>query len=356
VPRWLIRRAFSLHVVLHYLCWKPETLHVEVNADLRSAHRRIAPWIALKTLGRSERLMVVFTTLLASHRAPWLSNRIVAGSFVQLLSLSLGAILLCLLHPAATSAQINYGSFSGTTVDYLNVTEQTTTADSLPLFAAPALSANSLDFNPVGFDATASDPAGPAADTTGARLTFTIQAHAGQIVPIIVFSEAGDTTLAGAGTDNTSTEVTANGTITINAVDGAPITPVVRPISLAFSPSGGDYGLATDGGGLPIFHTSWSGSLSLNLAQILTTASVPFTLGATNVSIDLVNTLAATSEAGTQALIGKKDFSVAVVPEPTSLALVAVAWISLFGVRSLSCRRIQLRNFSASIKRQERTV
>jgi hypothetical protein len=244
---------------------------------------------------------------------------------------SLFAILVSVLHAAASFAQINYGSFAGATVDYIDVTEQLTTADTLPLFGPPVLSANSLDFNPVGFDAGASGSGG--IDNTGGRLTYRIQAHAGQAIPIITFSEAGDTTLAGGGTDSTSTQVTANGTITVNAVDGAAITPIVRPISLTFTPSGGDYALASDGGGLPIFHTNWTGSLAINVTQILTTESVPFAMGATNVSIDLVNLLAARSEAGTQSLIAKKDFGVAVVPEPAAVVLLAFALIPPVGVR-----------------------
>lgn len=273
---------------------------------------------------------MILLAVAGSQRAPNLPNHVAARSSLKLLFASLGGILLSLFHSGTSFAQINYGSFTGATVDYIDVTEASTTGDPLPLFRAPVFSANSLDFNPVGYDAAASGAAGM--DTTGARLTYTIHAHAGHVIPIITFSESGDTTLAGAGTNSTSTQVTANGTITINAVDGAPITPIVRPIALAFTPSGGDYGLASDGGGLPIFHTSWTGFLALNLAQILTTEGVPFTLGATNVSVDLVNTLTARSEADTQALIGKKDFGVTVIPEPSSLALLALALIPLIRV------------------------
>ena len=206
----------------------------------------------------------------------------------------------------ADAAPINYGSHVGTSVTYIDVTEASTTSDSEPLFGTPVFSGNSIDFNPVGFDAHASGAGG--SDTTGARLTFGIQALAGDAITNIQFSEAGDTALAGAGNDGTSTSVTASGTLTINSVDGAAITPIVRPISLNFTPSGGTYGLASDGGGLPIFQTQWTGSLGVNINSILTSASVPFTLGATNVSVDIVNTLSALSQAGTQALISKEDF------------------------------------------------
>jgi hypothetical protein len=157
-------------------------------------------------------------------------------------------------------------------------------------------------------------------------LTFSIQAAAGFAITNVQFSEAGDVTLAGAGTDGTNAIVTAAGTLTINSVDGAAITPIVRPISLSFTPSGGSYGLASDGGGLPIYHTQWTGSLGVNVAQILTSESVPFSLGATHVSIDIVNTLSAISEAATQSLIYKKDFgAVAImVPEPGAALLVGL--------------------------------
>jgi hypothetical protein len=233
---------------------------------------------------------------------------------------------LCFLLQASRGAPINYGSFTGTTVNYIDVTEDTTTSDPVPLFGAPIFSADSLDFNPVGFDAQAMGAGG--SDVTGARLTFSIEAHQGKFLRNISFSEAGDTTLAGAGSDNTATSVTATGTITVTHANFAPITPVSQPIALTFTPSGGGYGLGSDGGGGPIFSQQWSGSLLLNIHQI-----VP---NATKVSIDLTNTLTASSQAGTMATINKKDFggiSITVnIPEPASLVLAAfglVLWTAL---------------------------
>jgi hypothetical protein len=235
------------------------------------------------------------------------------------------AAALCGLPYAAFGAPISYGSHPGTSVTYVNVTEDTTTGDSQPLFGTPTVTGNSIDFTPAGFDAGASGAGG--SDDTGGRLTFSIQAHLGNAITSIRFSEAGDTTLTGVGSDATSTEVTANGTITINAVDGAAITPLTQPISLTFTPSGGTYGLATDGGGLPIYHTQWNGTATVDVAPILTSASIPFTVGATNVSIDLENLLKARSQAGTEAVINKHDFGglsiTAIIPEPASGLLLA---------------------------------
>jgi hypothetical protein len=283
--------------------------------------------------------MFVATSVWGS-RCARIYSRINAARSSTFLSTILAAALGGLPY-AAYGAPISYGSFTGTTVDYNNVTEDTTTGDSLPLFGMPVVSANSIDFNPVGFDAETSGAGG--SDDTGARLTFTIDAHAGSAISNINFSEAGDTTLSGAGTDATSTKVTANGTLTVSEVDGAAITPIVQPIALTFTPSGGDYGLSSDGGGLPIFHTQWTGSLAVNVAQILTTAGVPFTFGATNVSVDLVNTLEARSQSGTSALINKNDFggiSITVnIPEPASGMLLALGLAGCFAaVRRQKCR------------------
>ncbi|HEY3394299.1 MAG TPA: hypothetical protein VGK58_16415 [Lacipirellulaceae bacterium] len=273
--------------------------------------------------------MFVAKSVWGTHCAPSIS-RIAAARSLTFLSIILAAALGGLPY-AAFGAPISYGSFTGTTVDYNNVTEDTTTGDSLPLFGTPVVSGNSIDFNPVGFDAETSGAGG--SDDTGARLTFAIQAHAGSAISNITFSEAGDTTLAGAGTDSTSTKVTAGGTLTISEVDGAAVTPIVRPIALTFTPSGGDYGLASDGGGLPIFHTQWTGSLAVNVGQILTSAGVPFTFGATNIAVDIVNSLEARSESGTSALINKNDFggiSITVnIPEPASGVLLVAGLAGL---------------------------
>jgi hypothetical protein len=251
------------------------------------------------------------------------------------------AAALCGLPYAAFGAPISYGTHAGTSVSYVDVTEDTTTGDSLPLFGSPLVTGNSIDFTPpVAFDAEASGAGG--SDDTGGRLTFSIQANPGLAIQSVQFSEAGDTTLSGVGSDATSTAVTADGTITINAVDGAAITPITQPIALTFTPSGGTYGLSTDGGGLPIYHTQWTGSLSVNLSQILTTAGVSFVGGATNVSVDVVNLLTARSQAGTEALINKHDFGglsiTAIIPEPASGVLLAVglAGVLLTGRRSKS--------------------
>lgn len=250
----------------------------------------------------------------------------------------MGAVLILgALCPAALAAPINYGSHAGTRVTFADVTEDSS-SDAVPLLTSPVFSGDSIDFNPVGFDADADGPGG--SDVTHSDLSFSVFANGGSSLDRILFSAAGDTTLSGAGTDATSTEITLNGTVTITHVDSAPIAAIVRPFAMAFTPSGGGYGLASDGGGLSIFHTPWSGSSTLNLTQILTSEGVPFTQGATRVSIDLDNTLTATSQSGTSADISVLDLGAIVVtnppgniPEPGSAALAGI------GIAGLLLRR-----------------
>src|SRR5688500_7834477 len=118
--------------------------------------------------------MVVATRVWGSGSARCVLKKFAARPFF-LLSTLLAVALIGSLPFAAVGAPINYGSFSGLSVSYIDVTEDSTTGDALPLFGAPVFSGNSVDFNPVGFDAGASGANG--SDVTGARLTFMVQAH-----------------------------------------------------------------------------------------------------------------------------------------------------------------------------------
>lgn len=245
-------------------------------------------------------------------------------------------LLLAAICQPALAAPINYGDFSGNTVEYTDVTEDSNSGDATPLFGAPTVSGDSLDFNPVGFSANSKNGA---ADITDGQLKFGVVAKdpigSDFGIQSITLSESGDTTMAGIGTDSTTTAVFGYGVVDIYEVDGIAINNISVPFSLTFNPSGGTFGLGTDGGGGPVFSTSWSGSATIDLDAILTANSVPFVVGATRINVNLDNTLLATSETGTETLIAKKDFgglSVTVnkpdpgeIPEPTTLMLVALA-------------------------------
>src|SRR3712207_4160532 len=67
------------------------------------------------------------------------------------------AALLAGLTAPAGAAQINYGTFMGTHVIYTNITEDTGASEPLPLFGPPTVTGDSIDFNPVGFDAASTN-------------------------------------------------------------------------------------------------------------------------------------------------------------------------------------------------------
>ena len=249
-------------------------------------------------------------------------------------------VLIVATQRDAHAASINYGNFMGNTVTFVDVTEASNSGDPIPLFGAPTVSADSLDFDPVGFSAHASGAAG--VDLTDGNLKFMVVAKPDNFISNMVLSEAGDTTLAGFGTDATFTAVRATGVLNISEVDGVPINVIAESFSMTFTPSGGTYGLLSDGGGGPLFNETWSGGITLDIDSILTANGVPFTKGATKISINLDNTLIALSQAGTSSLIAKKNFgglSITVnipggeIPEPTSLLLLSLVGLGFVASR-----------------------
>jgi hypothetical protein len=254
-------------------------------------------------------------------------------------------------------AQINYGTFTGDNVTYVDVTEDSGD-EALPLFGKPTVTGDSIDFNPIGFDATSMNGG---ADITDSNLVFMITSKTGSRISSVTFSEAGDTTLAGnvpMGSMGTATQVTAGGVIDIHEIDitddgvfnPTGINHISVPFSLTFNPSGGTYFLGTDGAGGPLYHSPWTGSVTIDVDAILAANGIPVPPGpldpnggATKISIDLDNTLSAVSQAGTSAHIAKKDFGGITIranvptepggdpeiPEPTTLVLVGLALLGL---------------------------
>ncbi|MEX0641735.1 MAG: PEP-CTERM sorting domain-containing protein [Pirellulales bacterium] len=266
------------------------------------------------------------------------------GSGRNIFRLTFAVCLLMLLGSAicqpVLGAAINYGDFEGTTVFYTQVTEDANSiGDDPPMFGAPSVTSDSLDFNPVGFSAAS---AGGVADITGGQLSFGIMAKPAHAIQTITLGEGGDTLLAGFGTDATFTAVTAHIFLDIYEVDFVPLgIPLLGlEFDMTFSPSGGSFGLLSDGGGGPIYSDVWEGSIVMNVAQILANNNILFEKGATKVSINLDNTLVALSQANTQSLIAKKQFgglTITVnggpggeIPEPSTMILVGVGLLGLF--------------------------
>ncbi len=245
-----------------------------------------------------------------------------------------GVVLTSVTALATTS--INYGTFTGTSVSYHDVTESSGT-DALPLFGAPTISVNTLDFNPQGFSAYST---GGGVDLTDGQLNFVIKAGAGYAIPSLQFSEAGDFTLAGLGTGSTKVTVASAFFIDVLKVDGLAINPLSLSANMTYAPNlNGQFNLSTDAG----VGTIWNGALNFNLNSALAANGISFLNGATEIRVNLDNTLLAMSETGSVAYIAKKDFkgfaiTVASVPEPSVMAL-GLLGVAALGLRARSARR-----------------
>lgn len=222
----------------------------------------------------------------------------------------------------ALAAPISYGNLAGTTVTYLNITEDQTTENPLaqvPLFGTPTVSANSLRFSPASFGATSVNGA---ADITDGTLTTVIQANAGNFIPQIQFNESGDYSLIGSGTAATRVWVGLSFFVDVLEINGVAATVPTLAGTGSFSPLSGSFDLVNPG---QTFLGIWNGGANINVAGYL--ASLGISGQATRVSVTIDNQLLATSEAGTVSFIKKKEIggvAITVVPAPASLALLGV--------------------------------
>ena len=227
---------------------------------------------------------------------------------------------------------INYGDFgpdalAGSTM-YLGVTESSGT-DAVPLFDTPALSADTLDFAPKTFVASAVDGS---SDLTDGQLNFDMMALPGTAMTSLLITEGGDYTLFGTGTAATQIAAGLSVDITILEVDGVALA---SPVSL-FASSSITRDLANDG---PVVSTSWSNGVLLDFAPALAGNNIGYTLGVTKMQVVIDDTLVAISEDLSTALISKKDFTLEPattgnpIPEPASVMLMGLGVFTVLNRR-----------------------
>jgi hypothetical protein len=236
-------------------------------------------------------------------------------------SIVLAAVLAVGLAPLAVAGPISYGDFVGSTVTFLDVTEDSGT-DPLPpaLYGPPTLAGDSLSFAPVSFNAFS--PLGvPVLDITDGLLTTTILSAPGYGIAGIRVDEAGDYTLVGWGTADTKVSVSAPIFLTILEVNGVGISPIFRSGDVVYSPNAnGDFNLIDD----PGVGVIWEGSGFIDVAAILAGAGINGC--ATKVELSVNNVLVAASEDRSIAYIAKKQFGITVIPipEPSCLTLLGI--------------------------------
>ena len=232
------------------------------------------------------------------------------------------AFTACLAASSSFAAPINYGDFAGSTVTYEQVTENTTSInDPDGLFGAPTLSGDSLDFDPQQFVAGTSNLG---VDITAALLEFDVAANPGKFIENLSLTEAGTTALLAVTGATATTGVTSDIVLDIEEIDGAPVPggSINVPLSMVFSPTGSFDVTSTNGG-------AWTGVAFVDLDQWLDDNSVAHVGGVTRLTVQLVNTLTATSSDGAETTITKQDADgviiTANIPEPTTAALLLAA-------------------------------
>jgi hypothetical protein len=216
----------------------------------------------------------------------------------------------------------------GTDLTFVDITEISST-DPGPLYGAPIVSGNSLDFTPPNFAANSNLQA-PPLDRTDGRLIFMGVAKPGKTIENMYFQEGGARSIGGFGTNQTFIDVSAVGFLQVSEVDGIPINVQTFNLNFKFDfgsnpmQDNGTWRLVTEGPDTDL----WTGSQFVDVKQGLIDRGIPFVKGATKVTVNIDNILYAQSEPLAGGFIDKKDFFTVTtnIPEPTSCVL------ALFGL------------------------
>ena len=237
-------------------------------------------------------------------------------------------LLVCSICASASAGVISYGDYDVTTAKFLGIQEsgiEVSPGVTEPLYGAPTPADNSLLFNPVNFGVMSS---GLGSDLCDGTLSATITADQGYGIDGIGIFEAGDYAFAGVGTSATSVAVTVSGFISILEIDGQAVNPLDSQYTINFSKNLLSANLVDNG----ILGNTWSGDVIKDFDNL--------DGAVTKLSINIDNTLTANSEAGTAALLMKKQFQLKAftsdtieVPEPSTLVLLGLGALSLLYFR-----------------------
>lgn len=244
------------------------------------------------------------------------------------------ALAVCFwLAASSSNAAILYGDFSDIppgAVMYTDVTESSgTNPVPPPLYGAPDINGNNLDFDPSSFVAAASNGA-PNTDITDGQLNFGFMTLPGAGLNSLFISEGGDYSLLGPGTTLTAVRATMLATVEITHVDGAALA---NPLTVQALSSFNADAASSPGSNF------WGNTLFVDFGPVLANAGYGPNSYATKGEVVINNQLSAFSEVNpnTIAFIAKKDFKIIPggdldpndIPEPTAMALCLLGGLGL---------------------------
>lgn len=208
---------------------------------------------------------------------------------------------------SALARPINYGDYFGSNIDFIQVTEDSSTeTPGTPVFGAPTLSGNALLWFPTTYSSFSQNGS---ADSTNGVLTVSLRSRPGEFIKSVTISEIGDYSLSGVGTASTFASVSSsmfafapqNGINYGGALTVTPKATFIRPIDSA---------------------GPWTAKRVIDVTG----------LGITQLDLTFSSTLSTGSESGTTAFIQKKQIGGPTlrieVPAPGSLALVGLGGLA----------------------------
>jgi hypothetical protein len=202
--------------------------------------------------------------------------------------------------------------------------------DAPPVFGQPT-GGDTLGFPDLSFKAQS---AGGSFDLADSKLSMTITAknNTPGLSSVAVAFELGDYSLIRSTlTSDPSAEAKAIGWVTVEEINGAPISPFVVIPNLSGTQFDDLFHLTgTQTSALAI---PWSGSLNFDITDAIRDAGYK-TGYATKVSLSFDNSLLAISDANSASYIQKKGASITVdpvnpVPEPSVLAMLAIGVLGM---------------------------
>jgi len=237
----------------------------------------------------------------------------------------------------ASAGTFSWGDIAGTDVQFLDVKENNGEVSSLfapmPGSGGPIIIGNSLHLDPQNFQSQSQNNSADLIDST---LSTVIRANPLKGLNSVSISELGDYSLGGLIGGQASAQVGAAFFWTVLEIDGTAVNLASQATNLILGtgagPNGGQYARPGDDGTAVI----WNGVANIDLAGYLSSLQLDGSVTALRLTFD--NTLQTAADDVSTAFIKKKSIDIDVetgdapghnVPEPSSLALVALAGLAV---------------------------